>query len=242
MSSAPIARVALDFVDDIASTSDVEAIRELLLDHSRKLGFDRLIVCELPVAGQSFQAYVCNWESGFFDRFRREMVKHGPIMKHASQTTEPFVWLDVEWDRSRHSPEQRVMDEAADAGMEAGFVVPVVGVKGDQSCLGLSGRAMALQDDERRALHLMCLFAHHAARQPRTEESAAACTGAGLTDAERDCLSYAFMGYDADGISERTVLSAGEVRALSRQAARWLGIESPAEAAVQAALLGKIQP
>ena len=71
MSSAPIARVALDFVDDIASTSDVEAIRELLLDHSRKLGFDRLIVCELPVAGQSFQAYVCNWESGFFDRFRR---------------------------------------------------------------------------------------------------------------------------------------------------------------------------
>lgn len=242
MNSAPLARIALDFVDEVTSVAGVTTAQDLLLEHTRGLGFDHLIVCDLPVPGQSFEAHLCNWPAAFFQHFCRSLVNHAPIMKHASRTTEPFVWSEVQWDRSRGSPEQRVMDEAAAAGLEDGFVVPVVGVKGDQSCLGLSGRPATLEDPDKRALHLMCLYAHHAARKRRTARARGESGNHSLSALQRDCLQYAFMGHNADAISERLPLSAGEVRSLSRRAANALGVFHPLEAAVRAAVLGEIRP
>jgi len=242
MSSQSLARIALDFIDETITARDAAAIQELLLEHCRDLGFNHLIICDLPEPGcSSFDIQLCTWPQAFLDRFHKVHHKHDPIVRHARQTVEPFSWSEVRWDRGRGSPEQRVMDEAAEYQLVDGFVVPVVGVEGDQSCLEVSGRGSLLQGRDRHALHLMCLYAHHAVRR-RRRAAPAAVVRSRLVPAQRDCLSYAFLGLDAETIADRMRLSSAEVSAVSRHAARSLGLAKPVEAAARAAALGEISP
>jgi len=241
MMSGMLANIALDFVDEVLTAGDEATVRELLLDHCRVLGFEHLIICDLPIPGQDFQVQHCNWPKLLYARYRERMQAHDPIARHAGWSTEPFVWAEVDWDHNKSSPEQRVLDEAAEFGLEDGFVVPVVGVNGDQSCLALAGRRTTLEESDRRALHLMCLYAHHVVRR-RHQKRGASDDRLRLTEVQRACLSYAFIGHDADAIAGRISLSADEVRRSCRDAARELHVAGPAEAAVRAAVLGEIHP
>ncbi|MCL4768399.1 MAG: autoinducer binding domain-containing protein [Hyphomicrobiaceae bacterium] len=240
MASDPLADFALDFVDEVTASRDEPSIRDLLLRHCARLGFEFVIVCDLPLPGQTFAVQSCNWPQPLLDRYRERLHAHDPIARHAGRSIEPFVWSEVHWDRSRNSPEQRVIDEAAEFRLDDGFVVPIVGVEGEQSCLSLAGRRSRLQDGDRRALHLMCLYAHHAIRRRRKPDSALAEVA--LTGAERDCLCYAFMGHEADSIARLTAFNSDEVRRACRRAAFVLGIAGSAEASVRAAVLGEIRP
>jgi LuxR family quorum sensing-dependent transcriptional regulator len=241
MEPAEMARVALEFVDQVAGLDDETAVRDLLLRHSRALGFDNLIVAELAQPGEPLEVHLCTWPQGFFDLYRSQLYRDDPLARHARATTEPFVWSDAAWDRSRGSPEQRVMDEAAAFGLEDGFVVPVIGVDGDQSVVGLAGRRGALEDHERRALHLMCVYAHHTIRHRRMVGARPASPVA-LSPVQQDCLAHLFMGRGAGAIGSRLGLPAAGVRRACRDAARILRVTNPVEAAVKAALLGEIHP
>lgn len=165
MMSPSLGSIALDFVEEVTSARDDAAVSELLLGHCRKLGFEYLIICDLPMPGQSFKVQLCNWPPLLYARYSEHLYAHDPIARHAARHTEPFVWSDVHWDRSRNSPEQRVIDEVAEFGIEDGFVLPVVGINGEQSCLGLAGRRIKLCERDRGALHLMCLYVHHVVRR-----------------------------------------------------------------------------
>jgi len=237
MSPTPIWSLALDFTYKVLEARSGPEVQDLLLAFARSWGFEYLVVCDLPTPGQSFKVDVCNWPEDFLEECARDLFRYDPLLRHAAQTTEPFSWSEVEWDRSRGSPEQRVMDLAASYGLKDGFVVPVVGLDGEQSLIGLAGDRAKLLDQERRALHLVCLYAHHAIKAVRKPSKHRIQKGA-----LQDCLAYAFVGLDTDAITERTSLSAGEVRAAWKRAQDDLGVRDPMGAAVKAAVLGAINP
>lgn len=238
MSPSPVARIALDFVEEVSTARSAAEVQSLLLSYAQSRGFEYLMICDLPVPGQTFSIIACNWPRAWLEAFSTGLYRHSPIVRHAGQTTEPFSWSDVEWDRSRGSPERRVMDLAAAHGLKDGFVVPVIGTDGEQSCVGLAGSRTALQDQERRALHLMCLYAHHAMRTTKKRRIRHRIPG----PKSRDCLSYALLGLDAEAIADRTSLSSAQVRAIQRDAEKMLGASGPVESAVKAAMLGAIHP
>lgn len=240
MEAGSLASIALDFVDDIASAPDEPTVRDLLLRHCARLGFEFVIVCDLPLPGQSFAVQSCNWPQALLERYCDRLHVNDPIARHAGSRIEPFVWSEVSWDRSSGSPEQRVIDEAAAFGLHDGFVVPVVGVEGEQSCLSLAGRRACLTESDRRALHLMCLYSHYEIR--RRHEPEAALPIPALSETVRDCLCYALMGHEAHAIAGRTRLSAEEIRSACREAASALRVAGTREAAVRAAVLGAICP
>ena len=237
MCPTPIWNVALDFTDEVAQAHSSAEVQELLLAYARNWGFEYLMVCEIPAPGQPLNFKVCNWPKEFLQEWLRDLYRHDPLLRHAAQTTEPFSWSEVEWDRSRGSPEQRVMDAAAAHGLKDGFIVPIVGLDGEQSLVGLAGDRTMMLDQERRALHMMCLYAHHAIDAIRKPPKPLI-----RKSVLRDCLAYAFIGQNADVIAERTSLSADEVRAAWRWAQDALGAEGPVEAAVKAAVVGAINP
>jgi len=129
MTSGKLLQSALEFIDKVDAASGLDEIRLLLLRSARQFGFHSLIVCDVPVAGGPLDVHLCECPPGFFERYMaRGYYAHDPLARHASQTTEPFLWSEVQWDHSRGSAEQLVMDEAAGAGLEEGFVVPIVGL------------------------------------------------------------------------------------------------------------------
>ena len=241
MPAASLSRIALEFVDRTTAAPNAAAIQEMLLEGCRRLGFDHLIICDVPDQGHtSIEVQLCTWPQELRDRFQKVHHKHDHLLHHARQTLEPFTWSEVQWDHSKGSPQQQMMDEAAEFGLVEGFVVPVVGLEGDQSCVGLAGRGGRLQDRDRRALHLMCLYAHHAVRRRRRPSRAAGPSR--LTMLQRDCLAYTFAGLDAHTIADRVRLSSAEVLRASRLAASRLGLVNPLEAAARATVLGEIRP
>ena len=171
MGVSRLAQRTFDFVDAVSTTDDTEAIRRLLVKSIRRFGLRNFIVCELPIPGTSLRVHLCDWPDGFLDLYKsKNRHADDPIARHARERTEPFAWREVDWDHSEGSRERRFMDEAASFGLEDGFAVPVIGVLGEQDVVSVSGPRLKLQAEERGALHLMCVHAHHAARNHWTVE------------------------------------------------------------------------
>ena len=234
------AEIALDFVDQVIELDDDATVCDLLLKHARGLGFQDVAVCELPFSGRPMRL-VCTWPAGFCKLYLTSLYQDDPLARHACETTEPFVWSQVSWDRSRGSRAQRVLDEAAAVGLEDGFIVPVIGVDGDQSALGLAGPRIQLNATDRHGLHLMCIFAHYAIWRRRSAVCGKRLDGR-LSQAQQDALKYAMFGRLQDRAWEPSRFAAREVGEIHRSACARFGAGSVTEAGCIAFLRGEITP
>src|SRR5262245_3847606 len=146
MSRDVLFRRALDFIDATSGVNDSAQIRKALLGAIKKFGLRSFIVCDLPQPGQDLAIHLCDFPEGFIDHYvSHEHHASDPLARHARQTTEPFLWSEVQWDRTRGSAAQHVMDVRAAYGLYEGFVVSIVGVHGEHSAIGLSGPRLTLR-------------------------------------------------------------------------------------------------
>ncbi len=232
-----VSKIALDFVDQVSDLDDESEVRELLLRYGRNFGFDYLIVAELPVRGMP-QVHLSNWPREYFDYYCKYLYHDDPLARHARRTTEPFVWSEVQWDQSKGSPAQRVMDQTREAGLSDGFVVPILGARGDQSVIGLSGRRPVLNGPDRHAMHLMCVYAHHAIRSLRQDGSRACAREA--TEIERTVLAHRFLARDCSMMSALLGLSKVAIERVVTDVYRRFGATDVLQAACKARLAGVI--
>lgn len=232
-------KIALEFVEQVIDLEDDGAVCDLLLQHARRLGFAEMAVCELPFVGRPLKL-VCTWPDEFRQHYLEFFYQSDPLARHARGTTEPFVWSQVNWDRSHGSPEQRVLDEAARVGLEDGFVVPVIGVDGDQSAVGLAGPRIRLDADDRRGLHLMSVFAHYAVSRRRAAVSEK-LSSATLPPTEQEALKQFVFG-DRCRSWETSRFSAREISEICHSARARFGARSLIEAGCIAFFRGEITP
>ena len=240
MTTAEFTKVALEFVEQVVELDDDEAVCDLLLRRARDLGFENMVVCDLPSSGRPAK-FVATWPSAFRDRYLTALYRDDPLVRYARGTVEPFSWSEATWDRSPRSREQRVMEEAAEFGLEDGFVVPVIGIGADQSAIGLSGRRIRLDAGGRRGLHMMSVFAHYAIWRRRNAIRQMSFSGS-LTELQRDTLQFAVFGDPSDSRGFPFRSAGAEMCEISHSVCAHFGARNIMEAGCLAFMRGEINP
>lgn len=238
MTTENFSKAALDFVDQVVDLYDHDDVCDLLLSCVRGFGFDHMALCDLPSSGRPAKL-VATWPDAFRERYHGTLYRDDPLARHARGTVEPFAWSEATWDHSRGSREQRVMEEAAAYELEDGFVVPVVGIGGDQSVIGLAGRRMRLDAGDRNGLHLMCVFAHYAISR-RRDAVGRMQVAEGLTAAQQDALRYAVFGQHPNSDRGSSRFSPSELCEISHTARTRYGARNTLEAGCIAFMRGEI--
>lgn len=227
---------SFDLIDRFDDLQDLAALQAELAAHFAVRGIEHFVICRVPPPGQDRLAplfLVDQWPKEWLRYYdEQRFVRHDPITARLLSSVDPFTWSDVAIDRRHHPVAYRIMSEATGVGMVEGYSIPIFDPKGFQGCISLSGPKLDLSVEDKRALHMVSLFAHGTAE--RLHELAQRSAEAPLTEREREVLRWLAVGKrqgeigDILGISERTV------EAHLRQARRKLGTTNAVHTAVVA--------
>lgn len=189
------------FIDELAGLSQVDDVLDAMERRLERVGFETVILAELPQGRQRFEDVVLGnrWPEEWFDLYtRNEFIKHDPLIPPIKRRTMPF-----EWNQSFYcGPDHRaveVLERAADFGLKHGYMVPIHGAGRSLGLVSMSGNAPNLAGPIKPALHLMALYAFERLRrlvQPGETEKQA------LTDREREVLALVAQGKSAWQIGE----------------------------------------
>jgi LuxR family quorum sensing-dependent transcriptional regulator len=207
----------VDFARRFQLAQSAEAICRELLALTSRYGLTGLIAGTIPAPRLSPTAQKSNilfveWPEAWLRRyFARSYVYVDPIVHQlATGPGTAFAWHEARARPDREREAQRVMDEASDYGLRAGFAVPVVTLEGDLATISFAGEQMDLPPAARGLVSLVAIVAMGRAfqvqngRQPEHQA---------LTTRELDCLKWCAEGktdWETSvilGISEGTVRS-----------------------------------
>jgi len=204
---------ALDVIDRVQRMDSAEPLIEILGEAFGQLGFESFIVSGLPHRGVDVRPFVMlnGWPFDWFDHYtEHDYVHSDPVARHCFQTVLPFDWCDAPYDAEVDPAAARVMNEAKDAGMPAGFCIPVHMEDGMQGCVSLAGQTVDIDHEDRLMLHLIALYAHGRLRYLKRHMTM--LNPPEITDREAEVLKWAAVGKsnldiaDILGISHRTVV------------------------------------
>lgn len=154
----------------------------------------RLVLDGLPTVFQ--RKYIAN-----------DYGRVSPVTRRVEMGNEPFSWHEIIYDaESEHG--RIVMDDAADAGLEDGYTIPLRLPDGRRGSVNFGGDYFAPTPEDRLALQALALAAHAQWRHLSTTEEA---PGPKLSGREREVLHWTAAGKTAEetgrilSISVRTV-------------------------------------
>jgi LuxR family quorum sensing-dependent transcriptional regulator len=140
-----------------------------------------------------------------------EYYRDDPVAAHCRRTINPFEWSEAPFDAEFNPRAAEVMHTAEDFGLKKGFLVPILRSSGFQACVTMAGERPDYDPEAKRAIHLLSLFAHARVTLLLNEAAAPAEVYEGLSDREREVLTWIAAGKSSWdiarilGITERTV-------------------------------------
>lgn len=127
-----------DFIDESNRADSTESVLALMKHAAADLGFDRFAYCALtrhdrydagqnpaPAVAHNFPA---DWIDYYFDHDYQTL---DPVLLLAPDIERPFLWDDLEGPHRLRPEQQRLMQEADEAGLRDGVGVPLHGPRGD---------------------------------------------------------------------------------------------------------------
>lgn len=188
----------VDFTRRIQLAPTAEAICHELLAHTSQYGLTRLIAGTIPAPGLSPSAQKSNilfagWSEAWLRRYvARSYAYVDPILRQVvADPGNPFSWDEAKPHPEREKESRRMMGEAREHGLAAGFAVPMVTLEGDLATISLGGERMELPPSARGLIGLVGIYAIGRAfqlqdgRKPFHEP---------LTIREIDCLRWCAEG------------------------------------------------
>jgi LuxR family quorum sensing-dependent transcriptional regulator len=213
---ARIQKFAFDKIEDINAASDTAAIINILDQAGGTFGYDNFSISGLPQPGEKIDPYImaCRWPGEWAERYvARNYVAIDPVIALTQRSLNPFSWAEATVGQT--AQQAAMMDEATEFGLVDGFAVPIYSVSGFQAIVTFGARAWTMSLPEKRALHLVAIYAHNAIRShlPGANDGRDKRDGHGtrLTGREMDCLKWSAAGKTAveiaaiTGIAARTV-------------------------------------
>ena len=169
--------------------------------------------------------------------------EHDRIIEVSLREVVPFKWSEPAVTDGITGMQQRILDEASEAGIVDGFTVPIHSRGIYPGCVSLMGDLSDISPQTFHAMHLMAIYLHEAALRlhkrgrsdPGPEERL-------LTDRERECLRWASMGKTDWEIGRVLNISENTAHFHIENIKRKLGVSTRVQAVVRAFLENQILP
>jgi LuxR family quorum sensing-dependent transcriptional regulator len=233
---------ALEFVDAVDTAKSADAVTNLFKNSIAQAGFNAYVMCGLPDSQTEFRNRILanGWPEEWLSIYLRDnLAKDDPVERHCLRTVEPFDWSGAPFDAENEPKAQEVMRRAADLGMAEGYCVPIHYGDGSGAAVSIAGERPDLGRGVRAAMHLMALYAHHAARGLLRPSPPKLSRGV-LTERERECLRWAAAGKTDWEISMILHISRRTAHAHMQNAARKLNAVNRVSTIVRALRTGEI--
>ncbi|TFF20839.1 LuxR family transcriptional regulator [Jiella endophytica] len=201
----------LDAIDQIQSVDDPQKVLDLTAAALSQYGFTAFVITGLPYRGQSIEGHILlsGWPTEWYERYVfSDYVHVDPVAQRCFGTAEPFFWTEASFDRQKNRTAARVMNEAADIGMNEGFCVPMHMEDGSQGCISMGAERIEMPHEARVLLHMLGIYSFFRARLLKNPSPARRL----LTPRETEILTWAAVGKtnrdisETLGITERTIL------------------------------------
>lgn len=128
----------VEFTRRLLLAPDAEAISSELLAHTSQYGLTRLIAGTIPTPGlstadQKSHILFSGWPEAWMRRYvALSYACVDPILRQVvANRGMSFGWHEIQRHPEREKESQRIMNEAREPGLAAGFAVPMVTLEGD---------------------------------------------------------------------------------------------------------------
>jgi DNA-binding CsgD family transcriptional regulator len=231
----------LDAISALEQAPSILKVKEVMRRVAERHGFSAFLCSAPPSYGKQivnpilFDDWPDMWRRTYIDR--RHYV-HDPMLKEIFRTQHPFLWTATMKRRVYSKKEMSVMDEAAEAGMPEGFVVPIYGKGGSLHALTLTGKNPRTDTVARGELYLAAMFAYARAMQLSGPPNGKHVV---LSPRECEALRWVKMGKTDPEIGVIMKISASGAHKLVESAKRKFNVLTRIQAVIEALRQGDIQ-
>ncbi|BAR47284.1 MULTISPECIES: LuxR family transcriptional regulator [Methylobacterium] len=234
-------RQSFDLIDGLDGLSDPLDVQKTIFDLVARCGFSYFAITRLPQPSDRLgpNLLLSVWPEGWLTHYDRVgHYRYDPVVRHCFRTTEPFSWNEAPLDPDTAPQARRVMEEAREHGMGAGYCVPIHDAHGFQGGISLAGERVEMTPRVRRAVHLLGLYAWSAAA--RTTSRRRKPGGRLLSARERDVLSCAAQGRTQEETADFLGVSVETVSTYLRNARTKIGTRNTTHTVIEALRLREI--
>jgi DNA-binding CsgD family transcriptional regulator len=240
------------FIEDTnkaKSSKEATRIFERALAH---FGYDRfcysLITAHPSVGLEAVHGVARNYPDDWMAHYEaNHYEKKDPVPRHAFANDRPFIWDSVVHARNLKPEEQRVMDEAREAGLLDGIAVPICGQNGELAGVGMASSIGGVRPDinllsKIRALTLQFHLVYTELEKKDRSNCGNFIGNIHLTAREKEILLWAAEGKSDAVIAEIIGISHATVRFHMNNIFRKLNANERTLATVKAIRHGLILP
>lgn len=197
----------------LANATSIGALVDLYRTAIHHFGFSHFIVTGLPTHGQRFENLVLErfWPEDWMSHYvSRDYIKRDPVAIASNVLSAPFTWKEARIRASALGPaSDRIMLEAADAGLRDGVCVPIPVRNALAGCISLAAEVPITEKDALEPVSVLSLT--FASRLQLLVDRKHRPKGLTLSEREREVLTWVAEGKTAWeisrilGISDSTV-------------------------------------
>lgn len=233
-------RQSFDLIDSLDGLSDPLDVQTAIFGLVARCGFSYFMITRMPQPGERLgpNMMLSVWPDGWLSHYDRVgHFRHDPVMRHCLRSTEPFAWSEAPHEPDADPQARRVMEEAREHGMGAGYCVPIHDAQGLQGGISMAGERIALTPRVRRGVHLLGLYAWSAAARTTVPRKPARRL---LSGRERDVLSFAAQGRTREETADLLGVSVETVATHLRNARGKIGTRNTTHTVIEALRLREI--
>lgn len=158
-----IETMLFDFLTDIKTLDDRDAIMKRLAKVAGFFGLDSFAISGIPLPHERIEPYLLlnAWPEEWTSRYLAENYVHSdPVIYRCKGTDRAFVWSETLAEKPVGARARKVMNEATEFRMIDGFSVPIHSPGGIQAIVTFGGEKVDMSDEERAVLELIAIYAH----------------------------------------------------------------------------------
>jgi LuxR family quorum sensing-dependent transcriptional regulator len=223
----------LDFVVAIEKLNSADEVWNSFVRFAARFELPFAALVDLPGPGEDLKdtaiylSCPSEWRTRYFER---NYFRNDPAALHLGRTTDPYTWADMLACPDYTPAQRRIVYEASEFGMQAGLVVPLVGLGTRIGIVEVAGSNTTLSTREKAELRLAAASAHSRIRavgNPQTNMLPP------LSDREREVLQWAAIGKSDWEIGEILSISEKTANAHIENVKRKYGVTSRVHAVVK---------
>ncbi|MCB1592690.1 MAG: LuxR family transcriptional regulator [Alphaproteobacteria bacterium] len=237
-----------EFIEDTNKACSTDELSSLLGGALAGFGYDRFCYSlisdhdslNLKAGHGILRNYPESWMKHYVSN---RYVGNDPVPLHCFRTIRPFTWSYVTQNLKISKFQKRIMDEANESKLLDGMAVPIHGINGELSGVGMASSAGGVELNEIviNKIRAFCFQFHMAYTALLTAEENAD-GGIFLTDREREVLLWAAEGKSDAVIADILGISYSTVRFHINNAYNKLSSNERIYAVTKAIRLGLIMP